>query len=279
MEPQSTSAPTAAKRPKTAYQSEPFQNTIRGLVLVLTSNPVTALLLSLVVGLVLIGGYILLLITMGIAPLSALITVPLFMLLVVGAYGSYFALAAHSSRNVQITSSEAINLGIKKSILFIVMSIVMSIIIGIGFLLLIVPGIILIARTALAPLVMFEENLGPIASIKRSMALTKGHTFEMLGSLCASIVISGGGSGLLFGALAVAPYVGRYNDLIELEKSGGEAPKTHWLNYLAVVIIGLLVAAYVGLIIALAAATSNSVDTKAVELNTSSSTSSGLYGN
>ncbi len=49
----------------------------------------------------------------------------------------------------------------------------------IGFILLIVPGIILLLRGSMIYLVLVDEGLGPIETLKRSFVLTKGHTFKI----------------------------------------------------------------------------------------------------
>jgi hypothetical protein len=50
---------------------------------------------------------------------------------------------------------------------------------GVGFLLLIIPGIIIGCRVALAIPVSMLENANPIRSIERSVELTKGHAMEI----------------------------------------------------------------------------------------------------
>jgi uncharacterized membrane protein len=62
---------------------------------------------------------------------------------------------------------------------------------AVGMLLAFIPGIYLALRASLVPIVIADENVGPIKAIKRSFELTKGRTFEL---------------GLLIGALAVTQY-------------------------------------------------------------------------
>jgi hypothetical protein len=54
-----------------------------------------------------------------------------------------------------------------------------GLIVGVGFLLLIIPGIILLCRTALAVPVSMLENSKAMRSIDRSMELTKGHALQI----------------------------------------------------------------------------------------------------
>jgi hypothetical protein len=66
-----------------------------------------------------------------------------------------------------------------KALRVIAILILASLVVGAGFLLLIVPGVILLCRTALAVPVSMLEGSGAIRSIERSMALTKGHALSV----------------------------------------------------------------------------------------------------
>src|SRR5947199_231202 len=60
------------------------------------------------------------------------------------------------------------------SVLF-VLDILLFVVVGVGFILLIVPGIILLGRLIIAPYVLLDQNLTPIEALNRTWALTKGH--------------------------------------------------------------------------------------------------------
>ena len=89
---------------------------------------------------------------------------------------------------------------------YVLLSICSTLIIGIGFILLIVPGIYLIGRIAPAPAVMVAETRrNPIAAIQRSFEITKGRGWHVLGlifvvGVVGSIVIGTAGTlaGLVF---------------------------------------------------------------------------------
>ncbi len=66
-----------------------------------------------------------------------------------------------------------------KALRVIAILILVSIVVGVGFLLLIVPGIILFCRTALAVPVSMLEGSKAIRSIERSMELTKDYAFQV----------------------------------------------------------------------------------------------------
>lgn len=58
--------------------------------------------------------------------------------------------------------------------------VVYMVIVGIGFILLIVPGIIWSARLIPGQILIIDQNVGPIEALKRSWAMTRGHTIKIL---------------------------------------------------------------------------------------------------
>lgn len=216
------------------YISNPFLNSVRGLVLTLKVNPVSAILAGLVGILLFIVDYILMIVLGGVFASSnillGLIIIFALSLLYLVPVGAYYVIAGNSARQQQVTTGEAYSQAFKRLLPLIGLGIVGGLMITAGFLLFIVPGIILLARSSLSGLIMFEEDLGPIKALKRSFSLTKGHVNEMLGSLFAGMFL-GGYYSLLFGAISVSPLVGRYHDLRQLQESGAPKPKVHWLNY------------------------------------------------
>ncbi|MEK9185685.1 MAG: YciC family protein, partial [Patescibacteria group bacterium] len=64
---------------------------------------------------------------------------------------------------------------------FLGVSILMPIVVFVGLILLIVPGIIWAVRFSLAPLILVDTKIGPIASMKESWAITRGNFWKMLG--------------------------------------------------------------------------------------------------
>jgi len=67
-----------------------------------------------------------------------------------------------------------------KAFRVIVILVLSGFVVGVGFLCLIIPGIILLARTGLAVPVSMLEDSKSIRSIERSMELTKGNTLQVL---------------------------------------------------------------------------------------------------
>ena len=95
---------------------------------------------------------------------------------------------------------------------------VMTVVIGIGFLLLVVPGVILACRLILTPYLVMDRRMPAIDAIKESWQLTTGHgwTVFFMMLLAIPIVIAGlfvFGVGVLFsiiwiGLAFAALYIG-----------------------------------------------------------------------
>ena len=69
-------------------------------------------------------------------------------------------------------------------------SILVGVIVSIGFILVIIPGIIAMTMLIFASYLVIDRDLGPIAAIKESMRITKGHRWGLLGLILLAIVIN-----------------------------------------------------------------------------------------
>ena len=234
------------------YISNPFLNSVRGLVLMLQVNPV-AIMLSGLVGLLaifvfLIGQGFLSAILGGSAGIVVSLigsVAALIGIVLIG--GSYNVIAGRSAREQHITTMESYAIAGKRFFGSLLLGIILAVLYLLLTILFILPGIYFLARASLALFVFYEENLSAVAALKRSFELTKGHAVEMLGAVVASIFL-GGGSGLLSGAISLSPLVGRYHDLKQLKETGAPKPKVHYLNWLMTVLALIFVVAYVGFI-------------------------------
>lgn len=123
---------------------------------------------------------------------------------------------------------------------------------------LVVFGFYFSIRLAFTSFAIVEEGVGPIASIKRSMALTKGHFAETLGVIAATMVIVfvptifldlmstvGGAAGGVFqlislvvsfivGTIAIVGAAERFVQLRAVKDGTVQASKTHASNYAAI---------------------------------------------
>jgi Membrane domain of glycerophosphoryl diester phosphodiesterase len=91
----------------------------------------------------------------------------------------YAAFQAMRGRPIQI--GEAIRRGLSRFWAIVGLAILQWLGIFIGFLLFIVPGIMLFIRWSAALPACVVEGLGPLASMKRSAELTKGHRWKIFG--------------------------------------------------------------------------------------------------
>ena len=65
--------------------------------------------------------------------------------------------------------------------LYIVAGILSMIVTAVGFVLLVIPGIILVVRLGVSGFALVEDRLGPIVSLRRSWDLTRGRFWHLLG--------------------------------------------------------------------------------------------------
>jgi uncharacterized membrane protein len=80
--------------------------------------------------------------------------------------------------------------GFKKGYLNIVLaSLLVVAICGIGFLLVIVPGIIFACRLAFVPYLVMDKGLDPVAAIEKSWFMTRGHGWRIFFMYLLSIVM------------------------------------------------------------------------------------------
>lgn len=92
-------------------------------------------------------------------------------------------------RNEKINISEMFD-GFKKNYLNIILAnLLMFAIIGLGFVFLIVPGIILACRLAFVPYLVMDKNMGPVEAVEKSWAMTRGYGWKIFGMAVLSIPI------------------------------------------------------------------------------------------
>ena len=80
--------------------------------------------------------------------------------------------------------------GFKKGYLNVVLAnLLVFAICGIGFLLLIVPGIIFACRLSFVPYLVMDKGLEPVAAIEKSWFMTRGHGWRIFGMYLLSILM------------------------------------------------------------------------------------------
>jgi uncharacterized membrane protein len=80
--------------------------------------------------------------------------------------------------------------GFKKGYLNIVLANLLVVaIVGIGFALFIVPGIIFACRLAFVPYLVMDKGLDPVAAIEKSWFMTRGHGWRIFGMYVLAILL------------------------------------------------------------------------------------------
>jgi hypothetical protein len=106
------------------------------------------------------------------------------------AYCAYTVLTSALYHDQQIDLGEALSKAMRRLLPLFFAYLISSIAIGIGFVLLVIPGLILLVRLSLVlPVSILEENLSGTEPLSRSFALTKGHALKVIGMGCILFAI------------------------------------------------------------------------------------------
>lgn len=178
----------------------------------MTRNPAAYLGLTFVVGLVA------LLINIGLNIASprwgSMLGSIVSMVLNLMAGGAIVYVAFEDLRGVRVGLKEGLTCAINRLAPLFLAALVIGLGIGIGMILLIVPGLILACAWVAAIPACMVEKLSPLDCIRRSMALTKGYRWTIFGAVTViglAMIALGFVSGLLglalFSALTSSPYL------------------------------------------------------------------------
>lgn len=80
--------------------------------------------------------------------------------------------------------------GLRRIVPIIIIAVITTLLVGIGMILLIVPGIIIALMICLAIPVLMVENPGTLASLSRSRELTKGSRWRLFGLLLLAFIVT-----------------------------------------------------------------------------------------
>lgn len=86
---------------------------------------------------------------------------------------------------------------------YVIGNILTSIIVGVGLVLLIVPGIFLAVRLGFTHLLIVDKNMDPIEALKKSWEITSGHTLQLFLLAVVLILLNLGGALLFFVGLLI----------------------------------------------------------------------------
>lgn len=97
--------------------------------------------------------------------------------------------AAEAYAEVPSDWRRAMGIGVRRTVAIILATIVAAVLIGIGFVLLIVPGIFLAVSLAVVWEALIIEGIGPMESIKRSWRLVAGERWRVFGAGLLVIIL------------------------------------------------------------------------------------------
>jgi hypothetical protein len=105
--------------------------------------------------------------------------------------------AFQDMRGRQVNLTESLQVGLRRLLPIFGLAICMAFLGMLAFMALVVPAFIVFTRWFVATPVCVVEQAGPLASMKRSSQLTKGHRWKVFGLMILLIVISAVGSGVI----------------------------------------------------------------------------------
>ncbi|MFP4616860.1 MAG: hypothetical protein ACLFNR_01725 [Candidatus Paceibacterota bacterium] len=157
--------------------------------------------------------------------------------LALGLYRVFLAIASGESVSVKKLFSQ----GIAPVLFFVIASMLYGLVVGVGFILLIIPGIFVGIKLYFYDIIIADKHYDPIKALKTSWALTKGHWWQLLGLLVLLILLNLAGMmalgvGLIItvpvsamGLVCAYRYVSSLNETLEEDQeqgSGGSKEQT-----------------------------------------------------
>jgi hypothetical protein len=92
-------------------------------------------------------------------------------------------------RGEPFSMARALNIAGSRVLSILLVSLISGLIVGVGFILLVIPGVILYLMLMVAVPVTVVERVGPFDALGRSMSLTKGHRLELFGLMIIFAVL------------------------------------------------------------------------------------------
>lgn len=109
------------------------------------------------------------------------------------------------SQNLDAVSLKAsLNRGLRRFWVALAANILRGLIIFVGLILFLIPGIYLGLRLSYVGILVANEDVGPIESLKRSWVLTKGHLWDLIGAVAVTASIASVLSLLAYGLVDLA---------------------------------------------------------------------------
>jgi len=129
-----------------------------------------------------------LLVTAGSVALDALVAAYAILVLPVVTFGSDW-MYLRFMRNERANVADVFT-GFKKNYLNIILAnLLVFAIVGIGFVVFVIPGIIFACRLAFVRYLVMDKGLDPVAAIEKSWTMTRGHGWRIFGMYLLSIIL------------------------------------------------------------------------------------------
>lgn len=127
--------------------------------------------------------------------------------LVLGLAG--MVISVQAARGDRVTYESVVGqLSAKKALFYFAASILVTVCIALGLLLLIIPGIIFLLMFALTYYLVADQDMGPIEAMKKSKDMTQSYRWQILGYIVLAIPIALlGAVVLLVGLLVAIPWI------------------------------------------------------------------------
>jgi len=148
--------------------------------------------------------------TLGIAVVATALVVGFLSIL---AYSVMLAGVDKAARSGTTSMREALSVGFRRAPAVLGASVVAGLAVGVGLVLLVVPGLYLMVALFPTYVLPVAERLGPLQSFRRARALVKGSWWKTAGILTvvAIILVALFAIVSIVGGLALLPYVGKDN--------------------------------------------------------------------
>lgn len=112
--------------------------------------------------------------------------------------------AFQDMRGRPVSLTESLQVGLRRFLPIVGLGICVGVTVALGFLALVIPGLILLAMWYIATPACVVEQLGPLRSMRRSSQLTKGHRWKVFGLMLLLVIVGGMVSAVLAKTLTAA---------------------------------------------------------------------------
>ena len=166
---------------------------------------------------------------------------------------AYTKYAIETTRGNSLDFKAALRVGERKALGLIGLQLVLMVIIMIGMLFFIIPGLVFLYWFLFAPYVYIDQQVGILQALKKSRQLVRGKLAEILGLIGANLVFAlpaaipfiGSVYQLIYTPVSQLAFAYRYVSAQALAATNKPKPATDPANYWAIVVLVLLPALFI----------------------------------